>query len=166
MGFISSEKKTQLEHTQWVLAEPRNDMIDECVSDFIVECSNDSLESFSSSKMVDDDVSSSSSSSSSLVLSHDGPLYELSELMAQLPIKRGLSKYYQGKSESFGSLANLKSFQDLGKRSRWSTKQTFRSQSQTLSPKGTIVKNKKSSLFSSLGKMTSLLDTISVKNHF
>ncbi|MGI4370295.1 hypothetical protein ACR2V4_27270, partial [Klebsiella pneumoniae] len=57
--------------------------------------------------------SSSSSSSSSY-----GPLYELSELMAQLPIKRGLSKYYQGKSQTFSSLASVKSLEDLAKKGR------------------------------------------------
>ncbi|KVD99855.1 uncharacterized protein LOC112505498 [Cynara cardunculus var. scolymus] len=173
MGFISSEKKSQLEQTRWVLTEVVHVTTDGYGSDIVEECSNDlsnSLESSSSSEMLDNTSTSSSLASSSSVLSHTGPLYELSELMKQLPIKRGLSKYYQGKSESFGSLANLKSFQDLAKRSRWSTKSPFRSQSQnqTLIPKGIIVKNKKNSLFSSLGKikMDSLLDTISVQNHF
>ncbi|KAK4352889.1 hypothetical protein RND71_028407 [Anisodus tanguticus] len=44
-----------------------------------------------------------------------GPLYELSELMAQLPIKRGLSKYYQGKSQSYGHLGSVMSLKDLSK---------------------------------------------------
>ncbi|XP_009795049.1 uncharacterized protein LOC142166551 [Nicotiana tabacum] len=61
----------------------------------------------SSIESVEDDASSSSSSY--------GPLYELSELMAQLPIKRGLSKYYKGKSQSFGCLESVKSFEDLAK---------------------------------------------------
>ncbi|CAN8301706.1 unnamed protein product [Cochlearia groenlandica] len=56
----------------------------------------------------DDDVSSSSSS--------NGPLDDLSDLMSHLPIKRGLSKFYQGKSQSFTSLANVKSLEDLMKR--------------------------------------------------
>ncbi|GKC82523.1 hypothetical protein Tco_1138240, partial [Tanacetum coccineum] len=96
MRFISSEKRFQ-----YVMAQVKSDHVtNEYDSDFVEECSSDdscdSLESLFSSEMVDDATSS-----------HDGPLYELSELMAQLPIKRGLSKYYQGKSESFGSLANL-----------------------------------------------------------
>ncbi|KAL8456628.1 hypothetical protein ACS0TY_033910 [Phlomoides rotata] len=45
-----------------------------------------------------------------------GPLYDLADLMAQLPIKRGLSKFYNGKSQTFGSLSNLKSNKDLGKK--------------------------------------------------
>ncbi|KAL3747362.1 hypothetical protein ACJRO7_016185 [Eucalyptus globulus] len=60
---------------------------------------------------------SSSSSSSSLAGQH-GPLYELSDLMAQLPIKRGLSRYYDGKSQSFTSLASCESLQDLVKKER------------------------------------------------
>ncbi|KAH0672623.1 hypothetical protein KY290_026635 [Solanum tuberosum] len=60
--------------------------------------------SSSSTDMVDDDVSSSF-----------GPLYELSQLMAQLPIKRGLSKYYEGKSRSFGRLGSVMSLQDVAK---------------------------------------------------
>ncbi|KAI6679558.1 hypothetical protein NL676_033439 [Syzygium grande] len=61
--------------------------------------------------------SSSSSSSSSLEGKH-GPLYELSDLMAQLPIKRGLSRYYDGKSQSFTSLASCRSVEDLVKKER------------------------------------------------
>nr|VDC87751.1 unnamed protein product [Brassica oleracea] len=53
----------------------------------------------------DDDVSSSSS---------NGPLEDLSDLMSHLPIK-GLSKFYEGKSQSFTSLANVKSLEDLMK---------------------------------------------------
>ncbi|XP_010451263.1 PREDICTED: uncharacterized protein LOC104733379 [Camelina sativa] len=55
----------------------------------------------------DDDVSSSSS---------NGPLEDLSDLMLHLPIKRGLSKFYEGRSQSFTSLANVKSLEDLMKR--------------------------------------------------
>ncbi|GMH15996.1 hypothetical protein Nepgr_017837 [Nepenthes gracilis] len=58
-----------------------------------------------------DDASSSSSSSKS-----NGTVYDLSELIAQLPIKRGLSKYYNGKSESFTSLARVTSIEDLEKK--------------------------------------------------
>ncbi|XP_077209830.1 uncharacterized protein LOC143845393 [Tasmannia lanceolata] len=59
--------------------------------------------------------SPSSSSSSSSQVASKGPLYELSELMAQLPIKRGLSKYFQGKSQSFTSLSNVICIEDLAK---------------------------------------------------
>ncbi|GKV11811.1 hypothetical protein SLEP1_g23031 [Rubroshorea leprosula] len=67
----------------------------------------------SSSDLVEDASSTACSSSSS---SSNGPLYELSELMAQLPIKRGLSKYYEGKCQSFTSLASVKSVEDLVKK--------------------------------------------------
>ncbi|XP_058074132.1 protein OXIDATIVE STRESS 3-like isoform X2 [Magnolia sinica] len=49
-------------------------------------------------------------------LTSNGPLYELSALMAHLPIKRGLSKHFQGKSRSFKSLSNVRSIEDLAKR--------------------------------------------------
>ncbi|KAJ4973063.1 hypothetical protein NE237_006237 [Protea cynaroides] len=48
-------------------------------------------------------------------LSNNGPLYEMSSLMQQLPFKRGLSKYFQGKSQSFTSLSNVRSMEDLAK---------------------------------------------------
>lgn len=67
----------------------------------------------SSSSELDDDASSTSSSSSPR---SNGPLYELSQLMDQLPIKRGLSKFYQGKSQSFTSLARVTSLEDLAKK--------------------------------------------------
>ncbi|XVE54173.1 hypothetical protein DITRI_Ditri03aG0059300 [Diplodiscus trichospermus] len=61
-------------------------------------------------------TTTSTSSSSSSSSSSSGPLYELSEIMAQLPIKRGLSKHYQGKSQSFTSLASVRSIEDLPKK--------------------------------------------------
>ncbi|KAF7018783.1 hypothetical protein CFC21_032032 [Triticum aestivum] len=66
-----------------------------------------------------EDHSSESSSASSSTLQLDseaeGPLYELSSLLAQLPARRGLSKYYQGKSQSFTSISYATCLQDLGK---------------------------------------------------
>ncbi|KAI3802881.1 hypothetical protein L1987_31026 [Smallanthus sonchifolius] len=142
-------------------------------SDFVEEYSDDSSLTLSSSEVLDDATSSSSSSSS--MSFHDGPLYELSELMAHLPLKRGLSKFYHGKSESFGSLANFKNIEDLAKkRSQRSRRPKCKSQSQTLSPKGTIVKNKKSCssfisrscLVSSNGEMSSILDKVVLQKRF
>ncbi|KAA8540343.1 hypothetical protein F0562_024738 [Nyssa sinensis] len=75
--------------------------------------SNGSSSSSSSSDMADDASSSTSCSSSS---HSTEPLYDLSELMAQLPIKRGLSKFYQGKSQSFTSLSRVTSVEDLAKK--------------------------------------------------
>ncbi|KAL5224737.1 hypothetical protein ABZP36_011376 [Zizania latifolia] len=46
-----------------------------------------------------------------------GPLYELAApLLAQLPVRAGLSKYYQGKSQSFTSLYNARCVEDLAKK--------------------------------------------------
>lgn len=81
--------------------------------------SSTSLKSLSSSSTL---ISPSSSSSimSFSAPSHDeidnGPLYELSDLMVHLPLRRGLSKFYQGKSQSFKSLASVKSSEDLQKK--------------------------------------------------
>eukprot|EP00268_Persea_americana_P017241 TRINITY_DN1828_c2_g1_i1.p1 TRINITY_DN1828_c2_g1~~TRINITY_DN1828_c2_g1_i1.p1 ORF type:complete len:195 (+),score=40.84 TRINITY_DN1828_c2_g1_i1:201-785(+) len=70
-----------------------------------------------------DDGAMSSSSSSSMTLhpspevDSNGPLYELSQLLVHLPIKRGLSRHYQGKSQSFTSLSNASCIEDLAKKS-------------------------------------------------
>ncbi|KAI8529605.1 hypothetical protein RHMOL_Rhmol12G0237900 [Rhododendron molle] len=64
-----------------------------------------------SSEMVDDATSSSNNSSSS-----SSSLDDLSDLMTQLPIKRGLSKFYQGKSQSFTTLSRVTSIEDLPKK--------------------------------------------------
>ncbi|KAG2712992.1 hypothetical protein I3760_04G153000 [Carya illinoinensis] len=81
-----------------------------------IESSINSEESSSSTELIEDASSSTSYSSSSSSSLMNGPLYELSELMFHLPIKRGLSKHFQGKSQSFTSLASVKSLEDLAKR--------------------------------------------------
>ncbi|XP_057809285.1 protein OXIDATIVE STRESS 3-like [Salvia miltiorrhiza] len=43
------------------------------------------------------------------------PLQDMSSLLLQLPLKRGLSKHYNGKSQSFTSLSDVKSLEDLAK---------------------------------------------------
>ncbi|KAL7191224.1 hypothetical protein ACSBR2_023319 [Camellia fascicularis] len=70
----------------------------------------------SSSSDMADDVSSSSTSNLSSSSCSTEPLYDLSELMAQLPIKRGLSKFYKGKSQSYASLSMVTSIEDLPKK--------------------------------------------------
>ncbi|XP_057514627.1 protein OXIDATIVE STRESS 3-like [Actinidia eriantha] len=70
----------------------------------------------SSSAIADEDDAPSPSTSCSSSSCSMGSLYDLSELMAQLPIKRGLSKFYQGKSQSFTSLSRVASIQDLPKK--------------------------------------------------
>ncbi|EYU30695.1 hypothetical protein ABFS82_11G055000 [Erythranthe guttata] len=88
---------------------------------------------YSSSSAADestDDTSSSSSSSSDHSNScGGGPLFHLAELMSQLPIKRGLSKYYHGKSQTFGSLASVESVDDLGKKDPQTTSYSRRMKS-------------------------------------
>ncbi|KAL7134855.1 hypothetical protein ABFS83_11G053400 [Erythranthe nasuta] len=82
---------------------------------------------YSSSSTADestDDTSSSDSNSCG-----GGPLFHLAELMSQLPIKRGLSKYYRGKSQTFGSLASVESVEDLGKKDRQTTSYSRRMKS-------------------------------------
>ncbi|PKA65317.1 hypothetical protein AXF42_Ash005650 [Apostasia shenzhenica] len=44
------------------------------------------------------------------------PLEELSSLVEQLPINKGLSRYYKGKSQSYRSLSEVKSLEDLPKK--------------------------------------------------
>lgn len=76
-------------------------------------CVSDSISSSLVSSDLSDDASSSSSTTTN---SSNGPLYELADLMAQLPIKRGLSKFYNGKSQTFASLSDVRSVEDLGKK--------------------------------------------------
>ncbi|KAF1002279.1 hypothetical protein AG4045_003271 [Apium graveolens] len=58
---------------------------------------------------TEDDASSASANSS-------GSLCDLTDLVPQLPIKKGLSKFYQGKSQSYTSLSRVKSIEDLPKK--------------------------------------------------
>ncbi|CAH9094889.1 unnamed protein product [Cuscuta epithymum] len=45
----------------------------------------------------------------------DEPLQTMSALLQDLPFKKGLSKHYNGKSQSFTSLTNVRSVEDLAK---------------------------------------------------
>ncbi|KAJ0745079.1 hypothetical protein HanPI659440_Chr10g0394841 [Helianthus annuus] len=77
-----------------------------------ISSESSSVSSCSSFETADD----ASSSSSSSLNSNGSSVLDLSDLMVQLPIKRGLSKFYQGKSESFTSLARVMSIEDLPKK--------------------------------------------------
>lgn len=44
-----------------------------------------------------------------------GSLQDMSSLLQELPFKRGLSKHYNGKSQSFTSLSNVRCLEDLAK---------------------------------------------------
>ncbi|XP_020080302.1 uncharacterized protein LOC109703961 [Ananas comosus] len=85
--------------------------------------SEDEDSSRSNSSTEEDATSSSLNSSASPPSRIDdfedqGPLCEMSSLITQLPFKRGLSKHFQGKSQSFTSLSNVKSLEDLVKLER------------------------------------------------
>ncbi|XVF34938.1 hypothetical protein REPUB_Repub18cG0101400 [Reevesia pubescens] len=137
------------------------------------ENSEDSISSISSSDLVEDASSATTSSSS---LSSNGPLYELSEIMAQLPMKRGLSKHYQGKSQSFTSLASVRSIEDVPKkvipfqnRAKMKSCKSYGwglDGHKSYSPKGTISKKtstgSRSCFMSSLGKRSSSTSTTPV----
>ncbi|KAI9128618.1 hypothetical protein K1719_000101 [Acacia pycnantha] len=77
----------------------------------VMSLSSSSLSEQSTEGAPEYSTTSSSSSSSS-----SGPLYELSQLMNSLPIKRGLSMFYEGKARSFTSLATVESIGDLPKK--------------------------------------------------
>lgn len=151
---------------QWVIMEGDSGLYD---SDHSIqssfEDSHDSFASSSSSSEMMEEATSSTSSSSSSSTSCDGPLYELSELMAQLPIKRGLSKFYQGKSQTFASLESVKSLEDLAKRGRPKRRKMMESSKsygggldkQIYSPKAAILKkSSRVSLVSSIGRKGTL----------
>ncbi|KAJ4708555.1 Oxidative stress 3 [Melia azedarach] len=154
---------------KWVMNQGGDEICESVSIDSSLEDSTNSLSSsLCSSDLVEDASSSSSTSCSSS--SSNGPLYELSELMAQLPIKRGLSKFYQGKSQSFTSLTHVKNIEDLAKKK--GTKYRMKMKScksygggldsghKLYSPKATISKKSsiaRGSFLSSLGKTSSLV---------
>nr|GEU79074.1 hypothetical protein [Tanacetum cinerariifolium] len=94
-----------------------------------------SCSSSSSLDTLDDDASSSAHSSRS-------SLYDLSDLMSHLPIKRGLSKFYHGKSDSFTSLARVTSIEDLPKKEKIPYKRMNNSYKSHTLPKPIISKKK------------------------
>ncbi|OVA12470.1 hypothetical protein BVC80_1791g37 [Macleaya cordata] len=109
---------TIVRNNKWVAMDDDND-ID--INDHSISTrSSSSITSISSSSSSSldlvEDASSSSLNTSSSSSSLNGPLYELSDLMAHLPIKRGLSKHFDGKSQSFTSLSNVSCIEDLAKR--------------------------------------------------
>ncbi|PIN16055.1 hypothetical protein CDL12_11298 [Handroanthus impetiginosus] len=65
---------------------------------------------------VESCVSSSCSSPPTSPTSLSTPLQDMSSLLLQLPIKRGLSRHYNGKSQSFTSLSNVGCLEDLAKK--------------------------------------------------
>ncbi|XP_022879715.1 putative protein TPRXL [Olea europaea var. sylvestris] len=76
----------------------------------------------SESEDIFEEVNSSGSSSSSPTCgssesssSSFQPLQDMSSLLQELPVKRGLSRHYNGKSQSFTSLSNVRALEDLAK---------------------------------------------------
>ncbi|PKU72098.1 hypothetical protein MA16_Dca006691 [Dendrobium catenatum] len=87
------------------------------------EESHDSLFA-STTDLMEDDASSSSSYSSSNYPSSSDHLLDLSLPMANLPIKRGLSQFFQGKSESFSCLSEVSYIEDLAKKNKLYSKRS------------------------------------------
>uniref|UniRef100_A0ACD5USU6 Uncharacterized protein n=1 Tax=Avena sativa TaxID=4498 RepID=A0ACD5USU6_AVESA len=79
-----------------------------CPSESEMSATDSMLSSSGSGEELEDDATSSSSSGST-------DNFEMASLMAQLPLKRGLSKFFDGKSQSFASLAAVGSLEDLAK---------------------------------------------------
>ncbi|GLJ43965.1 hypothetical protein SUGI_0916580 [Cryptomeria japonica] len=52
---------------------------------------------------------------SSLPEPNAGPLYRMGSLLSSLPNKRGLSRFYAGKSQTFSCLADVKCVEQLAK---------------------------------------------------
>ncbi|KAK6912348.1 hypothetical protein RJ641_021949 [Dillenia turbinata] len=74
-----------------------------------------SVESSDSESFVEEVNSSASSLDQNQPQNNDVPLHDMSSLLQQLPFKRGLSKHYQGKSQSFTSLSSVRCLEDLEK---------------------------------------------------
>lgn len=103
-------------NTNWVIKEDDEHSNDSSSIGLMSEEEEDSMDSLcssSSSSELTEDASSPTSSSST---HSNGPLYQLSDLMNHLPIKRGLSMFYEGKAQSFTSLARVESIEDLPKK--------------------------------------------------
>ncbi|CAM8899674.1 unnamed protein product [Rhodiola kirilowii] len=86
------------------------EMMSSCSSSSIGCLSADSSSNSVSSNMVEDGDDASSSPANRVE-----QMFQLSDLMSQLPIKRGLSRYYNGKSDSFKNLTSIKSLEDVPK---------------------------------------------------
>ncbi|KAG4989620.1 hypothetical protein AAZX31_11G215800 [Glycine max] len=131
-GLINNTQKGYLKNTTTLeimeLAQKKGFLVhheyDDLVGSFYSSSTSSSVSGISSGSSLESDsfeeVTSPASSSPSssvddqLVVVAD-PLSDMSSLFQQLPIKRGLSKFYQGKSQSFTSLTNVRSLEDLVK---------------------------------------------------
>ncbi|KAJ8549221.1 hypothetical protein K7X08_032928 [Anisodus acutangulus] len=98
-------------------------IMDEEIQDILCSDSFQVSSNFSSSdsELEGEEWNSSSSLNSSFGGSSSneqhkiGALQNMSSLLQELPFKRGLSKHYNGKSQSFTSLSNVTSLEDMAK---------------------------------------------------
>ncbi|CAL5186385.1 unnamed protein product [Lathyrus oleraceus] len=122
---------------------------DSTTSSSIGTFSEDSMNSLCScsSELIEDADSSSTSSSHS-----NGSLCDLSELMNNLPIKRGLSMFYEGKTQSFSCLGEVEKMEDVRKKSnkRMKSCRSYGDRIWYNSPKATISKKTSRLTFSSV----------------
>ncbi|CAA2999626.1 Hypothetical predicted protein [Olea europaea subsp. europaea] len=98
-NFIKMDSFFNTENKNWIMDEEK---FQDCVS------SSSSTSSESSESDLFEEVNSSDQHA-------NGPLQDMSSLLQQLPIKRGLSEHYNGKSQSFTSLSNVRCLEDLAK---------------------------------------------------
>ncbi|KAL8250125.1 hypothetical protein R6Q59_033818 [Mikania micrantha] len=143
MANVKNQNFEDHHHQRWTTMKDEHDHEqDQCSS--IEEASTISNLSSSSSSLTcsssssfdtADDASSSANSSRS-------SLYDLSDLMSHLPIKRGLSKFYHGKSDSFTSLARVTSIEDIPKKCKTSHEKIKKSFKSHTLPKPIISKKK------------------------
>ncbi|KAL2342579.1 hypothetical protein Fmac_003864 [Flemingia macrophylla] len=142
-------------NTNWVVKEDvNNDVSDSIFNGLISEDSMSSMCSPSSSKLAGGALFSSTSylSISSSSTHSNNPLFDLSDLRDQLPLKRGLSMFYQGKAQSFSSLASVESIEDLPKKEKSYRKKMKSCDSHKISftPKATISKKTSRGTFVSM----------------
>lgn len=98
--------------------DKRNSRVSDLSDVSSVVSSDDSDNLFEEEVNSNESSSSSSSSGSSptaAAAAATGPLQDMSSLLQELPFKRGLSKHYNGKSQSFTSLSNVRCLEDLAK---------------------------------------------------
>lgn len=109
---IMDEEKKGLDHDDAVSSPSEvSSVVSSEDSDLFEE-----VNSCASSSTSTSPTSGSASSSSAQLTSGDSePLQDMSSLLQELPFKRGLSKHYNGKSQSFTSLANVRCLEDLAK---------------------------------------------------
>lgn len=128
---------------------------DSCTSSVTSSIGDPRSSDESSSNSLDTMDESSSLATCSSSSSSYQALYNLSELMAELPIKRGLSKYYEGKSESFTDISKATSVDDLPKKEMAQTcrkrersgRSCFQSHKKITLPNRVIKKTKPTSFF-------------------